>query len=52
LSSGVVAEDTFRGSSRWACRLMGCEYGDFRDWQAIGDYASHIVDQLDAMART
>jgi hypothetical protein len=31
---------------------MGCRYGDFRDWQAIGDYGDHIADQLDAMART
>jgi menaquinone-dependent protoporphyrinogen oxidase len=50
LFSGVVARDTFAGPSRWAFRLMGCRYGDFRDWPAITKYAEDIADELDASA--
>ena len=43
LFSGVVAPGTFAGRSRWAFRLMGCRYGDFRDWDAIDRYADRIA---------
>ena len=43
LFSGVVAPQTFAGRSRWAFRLMGCRYGDFRDWEAIDRYADRIA---------
>ena len=46
LFSGVVTEGTFRGRSRWAFRLMGCRYGDFRDWSAIDRYADQIAEEL------
>jgi menaquinone-dependent protoporphyrinogen oxidase len=28
-------------------RLMGCRYGDFRDWPAIDRWAVEIADALD-----
>jgi len=48
LFSGVVTPETFpQSSSRMVFRLMGCRYGDFRDWPAIDRWAVEIADALD-----
>ncbi len=48
LFSGVVPRGTFpQGSSRLAFRLMGCRYGDFRDWPSIDEWAAAIARDLD-----
>lgn len=48
LFSGVVDEQTFHGRSRWAFRLFGCRFGDFRDWPAIDRYAEQIANEVAA----
>lgn len=46
LFSGVVKPNQFPLPSRIFLRLAGGRYGDFRDWQAIDEFAGEIADQL------
>ncbi|MGW7412377.1 flavodoxin domain-containing protein [Streptomyces sp. NPDC054863] len=46
LLSGVVARDQFPLSGRLMFRLMGCRYGDYRDWEAIEEWADGIARAL------
>ena len=46
LLSGVIAREHLPFTGRVAFRLMGCRYGDFRDWPAIDAWAAQIVREL------
>ncbi|MFK4226322.1 flavodoxin domain-containing protein [Streptomyces sp. NPDC019890] len=46
LLSGVIAPEHLPFTGRVAFRLMGCRYGDFRDWPAIDAWAAEIVREL------
>ena len=46
LFSGVVDPKQFPFSSRVFLRLMGAQYGDFRDWQEIDRWAGEISHAL------
>lgn len=47
LFSGVVTPDAFpERSSRFFFRVMGCRYGDFRDWAEIDRWAANIAAEL------
>lgn len=46
LLSGVVARDQFPLGGRIMFRLMGCRYGDHRDWAAIEEWADGIARAL------
>lgn len=48
LFSGIVRREGFpKLRSRITFRLMGCHYGDFRDWPAIDAWAADIAEQLE-----
>jgi menaquinone-dependent protoporphyrinogen oxidase len=46
LFSGVVRRDQFPFISRVAFRMMGCRYGDLRDWPGIDAWAVGIAHTL------
>ncbi|MFF0740346.1 flavodoxin domain-containing protein [Streptomyces sp. NPDC004111] len=46
LLSGVIARDQLSRGGRLRFRLMGCRYGDFRDWAAIEEWADRIALDL------
>ena len=46
LLSGVIAREHLPFTGRVAFRLMGCRYGDFRDWAAIDAWAAEIAREL------
>lgn len=49
LFSGVVQPEQFAAArSRLVFRLLGCRYGDFRDWNRIDAWADQIAAQLTA----
>ncbi|MFI6645734.1 flavodoxin domain-containing protein [Streptomyces sp. NPDC050504] len=46
LLSGVIAPQHLPLRGRVLFRLMGCRYGDLRDWPAIDTWAADIADTL------
>ena len=46
LFSGVVRPDHFPRTGRLMFRLMGCRYGDYRDWEAVDSFADEIAGTL------
>lgn len=46
LFSGVIRPGHLNRTGRLLFRLMGCRYGDHRDWQEIDDWADHIAASL------
>ena len=46
LFSGVVSRDHFPLTGRLMFRLMGCRYGDYRDWAAVDAFADEIARAL------
>jgi menaquinone-dependent protoporphyrinogen oxidase len=46
LLSGVIRRDQLPVAGRVMFRLMGCRYGDFRDWAEIDAWADGIVREL------
>ncbi|HZV26550.1 MAG TPA: flavodoxin domain-containing protein [Acidothermaceae bacterium] len=46
LFSGIVSKRQFPLRSRAVLRLMGGQYGDFRDWHEIGAWAGSICHDL------
>ncbi|QNE73367.1 flavodoxin [Streptomyces finlayi] len=45
--SGVIRRDHFDRKGALLFRLLGCRYGDHRDWTAIDAWADGIVQELD-----
>ncbi|GLW50343.1 flavodoxin [Streptomyces sp. NBRC 14336] len=48
LLSGVILPSQLPRGGRIRFRLMGCRYGDHRDWDAIKAWAAGIADELRA----
>ncbi|CAM5481866.1 flavodoxin [Streptomyces spiroverticillatus] len=46
LLSGVVRPEHFPFTGRLMFRLMGCRYGDYRDWAAVEAWADAIAREL------
>ncbi|MFF7047254.1 flavodoxin domain-containing protein [Streptomyces griseorubiginosus] len=46
LFSGVVGKDQLPVTGRLVFHLMGGRFGDYRDWDAINDWASGIAREL------
>ncbi|WP_055697778.1 MULTISPECIES: flavodoxin domain-containing protein [Streptomyces] len=46
LLSGVIRPGHLPVTGRVVFRLMGCRYGDFRDWPAIDAWADAIAEEL------
>ncbi|MET8509246.1 flavodoxin domain-containing protein [Streptomyces sp. NPDC004787] len=46
--SGVIRREHLDRKGALLFRLLGCRYGDHRDWAAIDAWADDIVRQLDA----
>lgn len=46
LFSGVVSRDHFPPAGRLLFWLMGCRYGDYRDWAAVDAFADEIAGTL------
>ncbi|MET3982995.1 flavodoxin domain-containing protein [Streptomyces sp. PvR034] len=46
LFSGVITPEELAPTGRFLFRLMGCRYGDFRDWGAIEAWADEIAAGL------
>lgn len=46
LLSGVIRPGHLPLTGRVLFRLMGCRYGDFRDWPAIDAWADQVVREL------
>jgi menaquinone-dependent protoporphyrinogen oxidase len=46
LLSGVIRRDQLPIAGRVMFRLMGCHYGDFRDWAEIDAWADGIAREL------
>lgn len=50
LLSGVIRREHIPFGGRVAFRLMGCRYGDYRDWVAIDAWADEIAAELNRPA--
>lgn len=48
LFSGVIREAHFPRLGRALFRLLGCRFGDYRDWAAIDAWADAVFDELEA----
>jgi menaquinone-dependent protoporphyrinogen oxidase len=46
LFSGVIRPEHWDRRARRRFRLLGCRYGDYRDWDAIDAWADQIVERL------
>jgi len=46
LFSGVIRKSQLPLGGRIRFRLMGCRYGDYRDWDAVGTWGSEIAAEL------
>lgn len=46
LMSGVITPDQLPVGGRILFRLMGCRYGDFRDWDAIDAWTDRVSKDL------
>jgi menaquinone-dependent protoporphyrinogen oxidase len=46
LFSGVFRREHISPAGRVICRLLGVQYGDYRDWPAIDAWASEIAGDL------
>lgn len=51
LFSGVIRKEHLPATGRALVALLGCRYGDLRDWHAIDGWAAEIADGLAARAR-
>lgn len=48
LFSGVIREAHLSRRGRALFRMLGCRFGDYRDWAAIEAWADAVVDELTA----
>ena len=46
LLSGVVRPEHWDRKARRRFKLLGCRYGDYRDWDAIDAWADQIAERL------
>ncbi|GAA2437635.1 flavodoxin domain-containing protein [Actinomadura vinacea] len=46
LFSGIIRREHLSFAGNLIFRVMGCRYGDYRDWEAIDAWASGIVREL------
>lgn len=51
LFSGVIRKEHLPATGRALVALLGCHYGDLRDWQAIDGWGAEIADDLTAHVR-